>query len=128
MGEVNGAGRLGPTSLIVTSSMEKVHVEHALSTVASRAEDATKRSAAKDFTMSDAEVAFREGLCSAHGSSVLMCWFHVTKAVKDWVMANTKMTKKLQEAFWLTKVKPDIDCLHRSLSPAEFDAKSAPIF
>jgi hypothetical protein len=125
--EVNGRGQHAPTALILVSSMKVPQVDHALCSLASAAEKVSGRSASKAYTMSDAEKAFRQGLSSAHGSQVLMCWFHVTSAIRAWLMSNVVLPFKLREAFWLTKVKPDIDCLHRSLSAGEFQVKSAAI-
>lgn len=102
-------------------------VKHALGNCASAAEQVSRRTASKKFCMSDAEEAFREGLSSAHGSEVLMCWFHVTQAMRKWLLAHTNLRMELRAPFWLLKVKPDIDCLHRSLNPAEFQAKSKAI-
>jgi hypothetical protein len=122
-GELNRKGELGPTDLIITSTMYLEHMREAIHKSVSSAESVTGRGPKKAFTMSDAEKAYMQTMKEAHGSRSLMCWFHVVSNVREYVVTHAQMPLDDRKLLFTSKILPDLWCLHRSLSEAEFACK-----
>lgn len=122
-GEINNRGQLGPTELMLCSTMDLMHVREAVGQAAESAARVSKRPSHKQFTMSDAEVSLRNCMQVVHGSHPLMCWFHVVQATRDYVFKHAQLTLEARRMLFTRNIRPDLWCLHRSLCKAEFASK-----
>ena len=122
-GVLNEQGNMAVTGLGVTSTVSKPFVAEMLRAYARQVSAVNERNSSKDFLMSDAEGAYREGMKEAFGGENLMCWFHVVSAVRDWLGKHAKLDGKHKHELWIKVVKPDLDSIHFSMSPAEFASK-----
>ena len=90
-GEMDRTGHCAPTELMLTSTMTMEHVREAIQGAAASNEAFTGRSARKAFSMSDGELAFIQNMRQVHSSQPLMCFFHVVKAVRAYVMTHAAL-------------------------------------
>lgn len=127
LGVVNPCGKLAVTGLGMTSTVSKDMIQDMLSKYADNAEKITGKRPDKEYGMSDGEVAYRHALKHALGCQNLMCWFHVTQAVRDWLGKHAQVTGKAKGTLWRDIVKPDLHELHFSSSAGEFQSKAAAI-
>jgi hypothetical protein len=123
-GELNPHGQLAPTELMITSTMKLPHVAECFNKAAASAEEVTHRSPNKAFTMSDAEQALMQPLRDAHQAHSAMCGFHVFSATREYLLKHARVPLDQRRLLFLSKVRPDIWCLQRSLNELEFQTKS----
>ena len=107
-GEINARGQLAATELMITSTMAMPHVREAIHKAISSAETITQRPGKKSFTMFDAEQTYIQTMQEGHGSRPLMCFFHVVKAVRDYMCSHAQVPLAMRAKLFLSKVLPDL--------------------
>jgi hypothetical protein len=122
LGVSNGAGQFGITGLGLTSSMKAPHVLELLSSFQESSQRVTGLACKKDFGMTDGEAAYRQAMVAAFGSSPLTCWFHVVKAVKQYVQEHAIGGSKAKQDL-LKTVLPGLDVLHNARTRPDFETR-----
>ena len=127
-GNINRNGQLGPAELMLTSTMTIAHVEEAMTKSVLAAEKRLGIAMKHNFSMSDAEHAIMQGLRKAHGSSSVMCLFHVSKDWRKYLFEHaSQLVMAHRRILWIKIVRHDLWTLHNSFFESEFKSKWATI-
>jgi hypothetical protein len=127
VGQVNPAGNFSLYGLALTSSMAKEHVTDMLTGFANsviRRSGCGPDGVKKALAMSDAELAFRQGLAQAFSSANLMCYFHIKQAARDNLDKRFPATRKEKDEAWAA-ISSDIDLMRGAMSHPDFLSRAA---
>ncbi len=123
LGVISPAGHLGVCALMLTSSMQPQHIQEGVQGFRASSEETTLRSATKQFSMTDAELAYRDVLSEVFQSFPLMCGYHWVAAIRKYWEKHARLSAKEKEAIWQHHVHPDILLIQRSESDREVQCK-----
>ena len=123
IGQTNPKGNYSLHALALTSSLEETVVVDAVSSFANAASTITTNSVKKRFSMTDAELAYRNAGRKAFKAEALMCWFHVKQDIRKYLMRWIRQGTREFKMAIVKAVFEDLDWIRAARNPADFSAR-----